>query len=57
MQRDKATEAEVKARMRSQSGDVERNALADTIILNDGHNMVIPQVLRLHEQLCNLAHA
>jgi dephospho-CoA kinase len=57
MQRDKATEAEVKARMRSQTDDVERNALADTIILNDGHNMVIPQVLQLHERLCKLAHA
>jgi dephospho-CoA kinase len=57
MQRDQAMEADVKARMRSQTDDVERNALADTIILNDGHNMLIPQVLRLHERLCNLAHA
>jgi dephospho-CoA kinase len=57
MERDKATEAEVKSRMRSQTDDAERNALADTIILNDGHNMVIPQVLQLHEHLLKLARA
>ncbi len=57
MLRDHAAEAEVKARMRSQTDDAHRNAIADSIILNDGLRMVIPQVLELHEQLLKLARA
>ena len=38
-------------RMRNQASEEERSALADTVILNDGSQLVIPQVLALHERL------
>ncbi len=55
MLRDNASEAEVKARMRSQTDDAHRNAVADTIIVNDGHRLVIPQVVQVHARLLTLA--
>jgi dephospho-CoA kinase len=55
MLRDKATESDVRARMRAQTDDAHRNALADHIIVNDGQQMVIPQVLQLHERMLTLA--
>lgn len=57
MQRDQVSESEVRARLRSQTDDAGRNSAANTIIVNDGHRMVIPQVLHLHQQLLKLASA
>lgn len=48
MQRDGATEAEVRARMAAQGADAARLALAGTVIVNDDRTLVIPQVLALH---------
>jgi dephospho-CoA kinase len=48
LQRDGATEEEVRARMAAQGTDVERLALADAVIVNDDRALVIPQVLELH---------
>ena len=50
MARDGATEEQVMARMRNQMGEEQRLAVADSIVHNDGHELVIPQVLALHEQ-------
>ena len=51
MERDEMGEEEVRARLRNQTNDDTRVKLADTVIVNDGQTMVIPQVLALHERL------
>lgn len=50
MKRDGITEAEVRLRMARQLNDSEKEKLADYIILNDEEQLLIPQVLKLHEQ-------
>lgn len=49
MQRDQITEAEVRLRMSRQFSDTEKEVLADFSIINDERQMLIPQVLKLHE--------
>src|SRR5262249_55466763 len=51
MKRDKADEADVRARVRNQITEEERLAHAGTVISNDGRTLVLPQVLALHERL------
>lgn len=51
MRRDDTTEEQVRARMSNQTDDATRAAVADSIIVNDGKAMVIPQVLVVYEQL------
>ncbi len=51
MQRDAATEANVRARMKNQATDHELLALADHHLVNDERRLLIPQVLTLHEEL------
>ncbi|MBL7963458.1 MAG: dephospho-CoA kinase [Flavobacteriales bacterium] len=51
MGRDGADAAHVRARIRHQATDAQRKAVADTLIVNDGRTLVIPQVLSLHERL------
>lgn len=51
MRRDGATGEQVRARMRNQTDDATRNAAAHSIIVNDGHSLVIPQVLAIHALL------
>ena len=51
MRRDGATEGEVRARLRNQTDEDTRLALADSVIKNDDRTLVIPQVLDLHRQL------
>lgn len=51
MERDDVDHATVLARVRAQAGDAERAAIADTVIVNDGEQMVLPQVLALHHRL------
>ena len=48
MQRDGVGEEAVRARMKNQINEEDRAALADEMIVNDGVQLVIPQVLRLH---------
>ncbi len=55
--RDSATEEQVRARMSNQADDAARTAVADSIIVNDGKDMVIPQVLAVHEQLLKNARS
>ena len=51
MARDGVSEEQVLARARNQVGEEKRLAAADSVIQNDGHELVIPQVLALHEML------
>lgn len=51
MVRDGVSEEQVLARVRNQVGEERRLAVADSVIQNDGHELVIPQVLALHEML------
>lgn len=57
MRRDGATEEQVRARMNNQADDAARAAVADSIIVNDGKAMVIPQVLAVHEKLLTKARS
>jgi dephospho-CoA kinase len=49
MDRDNIPAHEVKARMNQQMDDEVKLRLCDYVIVNDEHQMVIPQVLALHE--------
>lgn len=51
MARDRITRDEVLARMKNQWSDEEKASKADFVIINDGGHLVIPQVLRIHEEL------
>lgn len=55
MQRDGVTREQVNERMQHQWKREEKISKADYIILNDGHRMIIPQVLAVHAQLKELA--
>jgi dephospho-CoA kinase len=55
MERDGVGEEAARARMRNQAQEEERLAIADHVILNDDHHLVIPQVLRIHEVLARSA--
>ena len=51
--RDDATKESIEKRMIHQYTDAERNALADYILINDGKEDLLPQVMELHELLLN----
>lgn len=53
MERDQVTEQQVRARMEKQWPDSQKIALADAIIINDGTQSLISQVMTLHERLLN----
>lgn len=57
MARDGVSEAEVRARMRHQASEEERDRIALHRIRNDGGQLVIPQVLAIHERLLASATA
>lgn len=50
MDRDGITKEEVTARMQKQIQEEIKMRLCDFVILNDDQNLLIPQVLKLHEQ-------
>ena len=50
MKRNNVTASDIEARIKLQMDEDEKMALCDYIIVNDEHEMLIPQVLRLHEQ-------
>ncbi len=52
--RDNVTREEVEARMANQWTDEKKIALSDFVIVNDGKQLVIPQVLEVHRKLINL---
>lgn len=49
--RDGTTEAAVRERMGHQASEEERKRIAHFIVVNDGSELVIPQVLSIHESL------
>lgn len=51
MQRDGVGEETVRARIRNQASDAERERIADHVIVNGGVQLVIPQVLQIHKSL------
>ena len=51
MQRDKSTREEVLQRMKNQIDEDIKMRLCDAVIINDDQHALLPQVLRLHEQL------
>jgi dephospho-CoA kinase len=51
VQRDGVTEADVQARMRNQSSEESLLGIADHVVVNDDSQLVIPQVLAIHEAL------
>lgn len=53
--RDGVKEAEVRSRMRNQATDEERERAADSVVVNDGSRLLIPQVLSLHGTLLERA--
>lgn len=53
--RDQSTAAQIKARMDKQMPEKEKKALADYIIYNHGKRALIPQVLKIHKKLIQLA--
>lgn len=55
MQRDQISREEVQARMDKQIDELIKMRLCDFIIHNDEQQLVIPQVLALHEKLLELA--
>jgi dephospho-CoA kinase len=57
MDRDGVTAAEVKTRMQNQIEESIKMRLCDFVITNNEQQMVTPQVLKLHEQLLNMAQS
>ena len=57
MQRDGVGEEAVLARMKNQIDEEIRTAMADHSIVNDGVQLVIPQVLRIHSEFLEPATA
>jgi len=49
MERDGTSKADVLARMENQWSDSKKEAASDFIIYNDGNELILPQVLKLHE--------
>lgn len=56
MLRDHLTRADVESREARQMPQDEKVKLANDLIINDGKQLVIPQILRLHELYLSLAH-
>lgn len=51
MQRNHISKAEVKDRMKNQWSDAKKRKFSDFIIVNDEKIMLLPQVLKIHDQL------
>ena len=51
MQRDNQTAENIQARMQKQMNEVEKMKRCDFILINDEHQLLIPQILELHEKL------
>jgi dephospho-CoA kinase len=56
MERDQVTREKVLARMNKQIDEETKMRLCDFVVKNDEQELVIPQVLQLHERLLNLSY-
>lgn len=57
MRRDKSTKEQIQARIQHQLPDAEKAKLADYLLLNDEKNLLIPQVMALHQHFIEQAKA
>ena len=57
MQRDNISEEAVKTRISKQMNEAEKMRLCDYVITNDERELLIPQVLKIHEDLMNKAES
>ena len=55
MERDNVKENEVLARMENQWSDSEKEAAADLIIQNNGAQLILPQIIKLHHYFLDLS--
>ena len=55
-QRDNVSEEEINQRMQNQWEESHKLPLADFVILNDESEMLLPQILRIHEDLLKIAN-
>jgi dephospho-CoA kinase len=55
IQRDKSTREEVLKRMQFQFEDSKKAAIADYVILNDGSELIIPQIQAIHKKLLQIS--
>jgi dephospho-CoA kinase len=53
--RDNTTREAVIGRLKNQMTENERNSLADAVILNDESDLLIPQVVKVHNRILNIA--
>lgn len=55
MERDQSTREQVEARMHKQMDEAEKLLRCDFVIHNDEKQLLIPQVIALHDKLCSLS--
>ena len=55
MERDQSTREQVEARMHKQMDEAEKLMRCDFVIHNDEKQLLIPQVIALHDKLCSLS--
>ena len=55
MKRDGVTRQEVEQRMKNQISDEEKTGMSDYVIHNDDSSLVIPQILKIHEDIIRRA--
>jgi dephospho-CoA kinase len=53
--RDNASRESVLSRLKNQMTENERNSLADAVIFNDESDLLIPQVIKVHNRILNIA--
>ena len=51
--RDNSSEMEIKKRIENQISQEEKEKLSDYIIVNDERNLLLPQIIKIHEKLIN----
>ena len=51
LERDNSTENEIKKRIENQISQEEKEKLSDYIIVNDERNLLLPQIIKIHEEL------
>ncbi len=55
--RDQSTEEQIVARMKNQWDDEKKLQLADYHIINDGTQLILPQIMRIHENLIRISNS
>jgi len=53
LKRDNSSEKEIKKRIENQISQEEKEKLSDYIIVNDERNLLLPQIIEIHEKLIN----